>query len=195
MNIQKKLPHILDADEVEAIKRQPNCRCATGLRNRVMLELMHGAGFRVSEVVKLERGDIAWEKGIVEVRGGKGGKDRPVPIGPALVAWLRAWDSHRPRAKKFFTTLRAEPLSTRYIRQFVKRLACKAGIEHAERVHPHTFRHTVATEMLDEGFSIREVQEFLGHANVKTTEIYTHVRPKGLATKIQKRAQPSYPGR
>ena len=103
--------------------------------------------------------------------------------------WLRAWHEKRPKGKTFFCTLKGGPLSTRYVQQVVKRMAHRAGLERVEKVSPHTLRHTYATELLDEGFSIREVQELLGHASVATTQVYTHVRPKGLADKIRARTE------
>ncbi len=183
----KKLPFVLDKSEVERLLSIPNVKCPTGLRNRAMLEIMWGAGLRVSEVVGLRPGDIRWDSGHLEVRGGKGGKDRTIPINGETLGWLRAWHAKRPkRAQRFFCTLKGRPLMARYILAAVKRMAVKAGLENAARVSPHTLRHSYATAKLDEGLSIRDVQQLLGHANVATTEIYTHVRPKELAAKIQR---------
>ncbi len=189
----KKLPEVLERHEVAAIKKQPNCRCPTGLRNRAILEVMHRAGLRVSEIIKLRRRDIKWSIRTLEVRGGKGGKDRPVTIEDVALAWLRAWDAQRPTGSTFFTTLAGKPLSARYLQQLVKRLARKAGIEEPERVTPHVFRHTCATELLREGWDLREVQTFLGHENVVTTQIYLHVRPEALMAKARSRINPDPP--
>jgi len=186
----KKLPQILERQEIAAIKRQPNTRCPTGLRNRAILEVMHRGGLRISEIINLRRRDIRWDICALEVRGGKGGKDRTVPLDNTALAWLRAWDAQRPRGKTFFTTLKGGILSARYLQQLVKRLACKAGIEDPNRVTPHVFRHTCATELLDEGFTIREVQAFLGHAWLNTTSIYLHVRPETLMAKTRARLNP-----
>jgi integrase/recombinase XerD len=191
----KKLPYVLAREDAEAIKAMPNTRCATGLRNRAMLEVMHGCGLRVSEVCALRRADIRWAAKMIEVRGGKGGKDRPVPYDAAVGAWLEAWDAQRPRGRTFFTTVKAPaggPVSPRYVQQLVRRLAMRVEIAQGRRgelreVTPHTFRHAYATELLEDGFNIREVQDLLGHADVHTTEIYTHVRPEGLAEKIRSR--------
>ncbi|MFC1629544.1 tyrosine-type recombinase/integrase [Gemmatimonadota bacterium] len=183
-----KLPVVLEKDEAEAILTQPNTGCPTGLRNRAILEVMYRAGLRVSEVINLKPGDIRWNSGILEVRGGKGGKDRNVPVDSETLGWLRAWQGQRPgRRQRFFTTLQGKPLSPRYLQQLVKRLAHKAGLERADQVTPHVFRHTYATELLNCGFTIREVQTLLGHANVSTTQIYTHISPQVLTAKIRGR--------
>jgi len=186
---RKKLPVVLDKEEAEAILAQPNTGCPTGLRNRAILEVMYRAGLRVSEVINLRPGDIRWNSGILEVRSGKGGKDRNVPVDSETMGWLRAWQGKRPsRRQRFFTTLQGNPLSPRYLQELVKRLAHNAGVERADQVTPHVFRHTYATELLNDNFTIREVQTLLGHSNVSTTQIYTHVEPRALAEKIQRRA-------
>ena len=184
----KKLPVVLEKEEAEAILAQPNTGCPTGLRNRTILEVMYRAGLRVSEVINLKPGNIRWGSGILEIRGGKGGKDRNVPVDSETLGWLRAWQGQRPgRRQRFFTTLQGKPLSARYLQQMVKRLAHKAEIERADQVTPHTFRHSYATELLNGDFTIREVQQLLGHSNVSTTQIYTHVEPRVLTAKIQER--------
>ncbi|MFC1558964.1 tyrosine-type recombinase/integrase [Gemmatimonadota bacterium] len=185
---RKKLPVVLEKEEAEAILAQPNTGCPTGLRNRAILELMYRAGLRVSEVINLKPGDIRWGSGILEVRSGKGGKDRNIPVDSETLGWLRAWQGQRPgRRQRFFITLQGKPLSARYLQQMVKRLAHKAGLERAEQVTPHVFRHTFATGLLNDGFTIREVQTLLGHSNVSTTQIYLHVEPRALSAKIQER--------
>lgn len=186
--VRKKLPVVLDKEEAELILSQPNTGCPTGLRNRAILEVMYTAGLRVSEVINLRPGDIRWESGILEIRDGKGGKDRNVPVDSETLGWLRAWQGQRPiRRQRFFTTLQGKPVSARYLQQLVKRLANKAGLERADMVTPHVFRHTFATELLNDNFTIREVQTLLGHTNVSTTQIYTHVKPRALSVKIQGR--------
>lgn len=185
---RKKLPVVLDKEEAEAILAQPNTGCSTGLRNRAILEVMYRAGLRVSEVIYFRPGDIRWGSGILEIRGGKGGKDRNVPVDSETLGWLRAWQGQRPtRRQRFFTTLKGGSLSARYLQQMVKRIASKAGIDRADQVTPHVFRHTYATELLNDNFNIREVQDLLGHSSVSTTQIYTHVDPRALAEKIQLR--------
>ena len=181
----KKLPMVLDKAEIDGMLSVPNIKCLTGLRNRAILEIMAGAGLRVSEVVALRPTDVRWETGMVEVHDGKGGRDRNIPINSDTLGWLRAWQGKRPRSKRFFSTLRGGKLAVRYVQAAVKRIAGKAGVQNAERVSPHTLRHSYATGLLEQGFNLREVQTLLGHSSITTTQIYLHVRPQELARKIQ----------
>jgi len=181
---KKRLPSVRVREQVEAIRKAMPGRSATGLRNRVMVELLLGAGLRVSEVCDLKPGDIRWESGIVEVHDGKGKRDRNVPVGSELMGWLRAWQARRPSGYRFFCTLQCDPIRPRYVQAMVKRAAVRAGVDPG-RVTPHVFRHTFASGLLEHGFNIREVQFMLGHSSVSTTQIYTHVNPVELARKIQ----------
>jgi len=191
--MRKRLPVVLDIQEAEAILKVPNTGCPTGLRNRAILEVMYRAGLRLSEALKLAPADIRWESGLLEIRHAKNDKDRTVPVDSETIAWLRAWLEKRPKvrgngSRRFFCTLRARPLSGRYVEAMVKRLAVKAlGEERGKVVTPHVLRHTYATSLLNGGFTIREVQVLLGHSDVSTTQIYTHVRPQDLVAKIQNR--------
>lgn len=189
----RKLPTVLSPDEAEALLRQPNLRAVTGLRNRAMLEIMLWAGLRVSEVCDLRNRDVRWNANRIEVRQGKGAKDRVVPMTPGLAAMLRQWHERRPDSEFFFCTgctrggvavgnAAGARVTPRYIQIMVKRLATRAGIE--RNVTPHTLRHTAATTWLDRGFTIREVQQLCGHASVQTTQIYTHVSDVAIATKM-----------
>jgi len=184
----KRLPTVLEPAEARALLDQPNVNCPTGLRNRALLEVMYRAGLRNAEARHLRPGDIRWSTGMIEVRDGKGGKDRTVPVDGETLARLKAWQAIRPAGRYFFNTLKGGELSPRYLQALMKRLAAKAGIEQAERVTPHVLRHSYATHLLNDGFTIREVQTLLGHSSVQTTQIYTHVSPKDLAAKIQKRS-------
>ena len=186
---RKRLPIVLEKDEAEAILAVPNTGCPTGLRNRALLEVMLRAGLRNAEARHLRPGDIRWGSGILEVRDGKGGKDRSVPVDSETLGWLRAWQAKRPGGRYFFNTLAGGELSARYLQQLIKRLAQKAGIERADQVTPHVLRHTYATHLLNSGFTIREVQQLLGHTSIQTTQIYTHVSPGDLAEKIQRHAE------
>ena len=186
--VPRKLPTVLEEKEVEKLLQEPNPDCPTGLRNRAIMETMYGAGLRVSEVTNLRTSDIRWGDGYVEIQDGKGGRDRNIPLDQATIGWLRAWKIERPRSRYFFCTLQGNQVSARYLQQMVKREAKRAlGKERGSQVTPHVLRHSYATHLLDEGYSIREVQQLLGHANVQTTQIYTHVRTGQLANKIQKR--------
>jgi len=187
---RQKLPIVLERTEIDALLRIPNTGCPSGLRNRAILQTMYGAGLRVSEVTKLRPGDIRWEDGVLEIRGGKGGKDRIIPVDSETTGWLRAWDAERPRSgKRFFTTLKGGSISSRYLQMMVKRLARKANLAKADAVTPHVLRHSYATHLLDDGFSIREVQTLLGHSNISTTEIYLHVNPQKIGEKVRNRGK------
>lgn len=184
----KTLPISLDAEQVTALLDQPNVKCATGLRNRAILEVMYRAGLRVSEVTNLKPGHIDWVKGQLVVRGGKGGKDRVVPVEAGVMDWLERWEGIRPKANgRFFSTLQGKPLSRVYLWGLVKRCARKTGMDF-EKVSPHVLRHTYASQKLEDGFTIAEVQALLGHSNISTTSIYLHANPKALREKIQGRA-------
>ncbi len=189
----KKLPVVLTDAEVDAILSRISPKSDTGLRNRATLQTMLGAGLRVSEVIALMPADIDLERGMLRVNRGKGAKDRVVPVDSETLGWLRAWAERRKRLglnarSPFFCSKRnrGKPLTARYVQWLVSRLAQAAGIE--KKVTPHVLRHTYATRMLRRGLDLREVQELLGHANVATTQIYTHVDPEALRRKIQ---QPS----
>jgi len=190
----RRLPRVVERDQAVALLAAPNVRCPTGLRNRAMLETMYRAGLRVGEVVNLRPGDIRWGAMVLDVRRGKGNVDRSVPFGSELAGWLRAWAERRPKGKgrRFFTTLAGGAVSSRYVQQMVKRMASRAGLEGLE-VTPHVMRHTYATELLDDGFTIREVQTLLGHANVRTTQLYTHVNGVELAAKVRARDEAAEP--
>ncbi len=186
----RTIPKTISKETAQAILAAPNTDCITGLRNRVILEVMYRAGLRVSEVTNLSPGHIRWESSEIEIRHGKGGGERVVPVASDTASWLERWDRDRPkkpgRGGYFFCTLKGNQLTTRYLRDMVDRCAEKAGIDRYS-VSPHTFRHTYATEKLDDGFTVREVQELLGHSNIHTTSIYLHVNPKALREKIQGR--------
>ncbi len=179
----KKLPTVLTTQEAQELLKQPNRKCPTGLRNYLIMLVMYRAGLRVSEALNLESKDINWQTGDLKVVDGKGGKDRVVPLETYVLDALAKWKEQRHRGAKFFTTLKGDELNDRYVRNYVKRYAVKAGI--LKDVHPHTLRHTYATEMLEKGFTIRELQELLGHLDIQTTMIYTHVNPVALRHKIQ----------
>jgi len=181
----KKLPKTLTKEEALSLLSQPNKRAPTGLRNRCIMQLMYRAGLRESEVINLGTNDIEWKEGILRVWKGKGAKDRALYLDEHTLDLLRPWDERRPRSRYFFCTLKGDKINDRYIREFVERYAEKTGI--GKHVNPHMLRHTFATELLQEGYNIREVQKLLGHSNVSTTMIYTHVYDSDLANKMRLR--------
>jgi len=174
----RKVPEVLTATEQEAIVAQPNPRYLTGQRNRTMLRLMLDTGLRLSEAIHLRWKDIDLNSGRVMVRRGKGAKDRTLWTGkhnlPALVAWKERQASECIGSPQIvFTTKEGGKLDPAYIQRMVKRYAAKAGIE--KNVHPHTLRHSFATDLYRETTNIRLTQKALGHANLATTQIYTHI--------------------
>lgn len=184
-----KLPKVISRSEAQRLLSLPDVKCPTGLRNRVALQLMYRAGLRVGEVCNLGPDDIDLERGYIYVQLGKGKRDRVVPTDPDTLAWCRRWMECRPPSRYFICTLKGGRLSDRYLRQVLERLSRKAAIylnsSHSQRpVHPHTLRHCFATERLEDGFSIVEVQELLGHSSIQTTQVYTAVRPEALRSKM-----------
>lgn len=187
----RKLPKTLSADEAAALLARPNVNCPTGLRNRAMLQVMYRAGLRVSECCGIHLRDLDWKTGELRLRPevAKGGREAVVPLGRATIEWLDRWKPVRRKyaagAPWMFVTLRGGQVDRHYAWEMVSRYARKAGIEWP--VHPHILRHTYATELLREGADIREVQELLRHADVRTTMLYTHVAPERLAERIRRR--------
>ena len=178
---QRKLPMVLGKAAIGAMISNCSCRSRTGLRTRALITIMAGAGLRCDEVTSLKPGNVRWSENLIEVRSGKGGKDRNVRVHPYDMAILRAWDEKRPSgARYFFTTHKAAPLNNRYVRDAIKRAAVRAKLPDAEKVSPHTLRHSFATNKLADGSTLAEVRDALGHENIETTNIYLHVRPKPI---------------
>lgn len=185
------LPRILEREEVRRLLDACNIATPTGARNRAMLELMYRAGLRVGEVCRLRTVDIRWDSEHLLVHRSKGDTDRVVPLETGSLHLLRLWVQKRPKVKipNLFVNIKGEQVaevSTRYVQQLMKLLARRAEVD-PDRVTPHVLRHCYATELLEEGFTIREVQQLLGHVWVTTTQIYTHVRPAQLAMKVRER--------
>ncbi|MBV8395164.1 MAG: tyrosine recombinase [Actinobacteria bacterium] len=175
----RKLPNTLSAGEAERLIAAANGVTPRALRDRALVELLYGAGLRVSEAVGLEKGGVDLEERLVRVTG-KGGKDRVVPVGRQAVEALRRYLSrgrphldrrHRP---ELFLNAKGGALTRAGAFLILRRLAEVAGLEPG-RVHPHLLRHSFATHLLEGGADLRSVQEMLGHADLSTTELYTHV--------------------
>jgi integrase/recombinase XerD len=175
----RRLPRALSPVETERLIDAATGSSPRTLRDRALVELMYGAGLRVSETVSLEKGAVDLEDRIVRVVG-KGGKERLVPLGrPAAEAVRRYLALGRPHLDRryrpdLFLNARGGPLTRAGAFLILRRLAEKAGLE-PERVHPHLLRHSFATHLLEGGADLRSVQEMLGHADLGTTERYTHV--------------------
>jgi site-specific recombinase XerD len=175
---RKRLPVWFRRHEADALLAAADLQ-----RDRVILMVGLYCGLRVSEIVGLEVPDIDLAEGMLMVREGKGGRDRAVPIPSRLLEALRSWLGTRTTGPVFPSPAGTAPLSVRTVQRIIKRAARKAGIAGVDRpgrVTPHKMRHTFATTLLQEGASIREVQELLGHASVATTEVYTHVTDQRL---------------
>jgi len=186
----RPLPHFLAIDEVDRLLARPDCATVAGARDKAMLEVLYASGLRVSELVELPLSAIDLQTGVVRVRG-KGGKERIVPVGERAREALNAYLSG-PRQKllgtRHSTDLFVTPRGGRMTRQgfwkLLGRYARAAGIE--QRVYPHTLRHSFATHLLERGADLRAVQAMLGHADIATTQIYTHVDRERLKTVIAK---------
>jgi integrase/recombinase XerD len=179
-----RLPKVLSRDEVQALLRQPKGTSAVALRDRALLETMYACGLRASEAITLERGQLDLEAGIVRARG-KGSKERIVPIGSVALRALRQYlDKGRPRLvglredPHVFVNARGEGLSRQGLYKIIQRHARAAGLD--QKMSPHTLRHTFATHLLAGGCDLRSLQEMLGHADIGTTQIYTHLSPERL---------------
>ena len=173
------LPTVLSLDEIEALLAAPDAATPAGLRDRAMLEVLYGAGLRISELVGIRTTDYEADHNAFRVRG-KGDKERVALLGSSARHWLQRYlRDGRPAlvSTKSETWLWLNrfggPLSARAVQLSVRRYAQQAGLP--EDVHPHLLRHSFATHMLDGGADVRVVQELLGHASVSTTQIYTHV--------------------
>jgi site-specific recombinase XerD len=184
------LPKVLSREDAHKLLTSIRTTSRTGLRNRVALQLMYRAGLRVSEVCNLGVRHVDLRNGYVYVQQGKGKKDRYVPIDPETIQLCQQWLCEKPASDYFICTLKGGPVSQRYLRAVCYRLSQKAGVfldvnHRRVPVHPHTLRHCYATERLEDGFDLREVQELLGHSSPNTTAIYTHIRPAKLRRKVQ----------
>ncbi len=177
------LPKFLTVPEVEALLRQPDEGEPGGLRDRAMLEVLYATGLRVSELIHLKPGDINLDEGYVVCRG-KGGKERVVPVGGTAAACVRRYcDEARPRLDKksseaLFLTRRGEPFTRQGFWKMLAGHARHAGV--SAEVSPHVLRHSFATHLLERGADLRSVQLMLGHSQITTTQIYTHVTRERL---------------
>jgi len=185
--LSRPLPKTLSEAEVESLLAAPDLAQPLGLRDRAMLELMYATGLRVSELVALPLAGISLRDGVIRIERGKGGKTRLVPMGELAQAAFQAYlDGGRSvllvgRSHPIaFVNAQGEPLTRQGFWYIVKRYAAVAGIA-AERLSPHVLRHAFATHLVNHGADLRVVQLLLGHADITTTQIYTHVAKTRLA--------------
>ena len=182
----KKLHKVLTADEQRALVAQPNPRYLSGLRNRCLIRVMLEVGLRAGEVVALRPEHLDMRTCRLVVREGKGAKDRVLWVTDDLRNLIGMWLERRPESVWLFPTRDGGQINTRYLRTMVKHYAVKAGIAEAERVSPHVLRHTFATDLLCETKNIRLVQKALGHSDLSTTMVYTHVHDAELEEALRR---------
>lgn len=179
------LPAVLSVAEIDTLLQVPTEKTALGLRNRALIEVMYATGLRVSELVNLKMSDLHLQLGLIQTIG-KGDKERIIPIGEIATEWLERYFSHsrltllKDKVSPFvFLNDRGTQLSRQGVWKIIKNLVSAAGID--KDVSPHTLRHSFATHILENGADLRIVQELLGHADISTTQIYTHISKKRLS--------------
>ncbi len=182
--LEKKLPKILTISEVEELLKQPNTFLPTGLRDKAMLELLYATGIRVSELISLNISDINLDMGYIKCYG-KGAKERIVPLGSIAARCVQDYiGKGRPKLVRtyeeaaLFVNHHGNRLTRQGFWKIIKKYAQEASIN--KEITPHTLRHSFATHLLENGADLRSVQEMLGHADISTTQIYTHVTKNRL---------------
>jgi integrase/recombinase XerD len=180
------LPRFLNSNEIACLFAEPDIETFTGLRDRAMLELLYACGLRVSEVISITPANIDLDGGTLTCTG-KGNKQRKVPVGKDAIEWIKSYLAARQKAAPKTPALFISPMGAALTRQIVyemiRRHAKKAGLEN---VSPHKLRHTFATHLMQNGADSRSVQLMLGHADISTTQIYTHVTDKHLRSAYEK---------
>lgn len=181
------LPKFLNQDEIEKLLQVPDVSGEIGLRDRTILETMYACGLRVSEVCSLQISDVELDAGILTCKG-KGNKTRKVPIGKSAVEWLKIYLVKRRAKENFevqnlFVTMHGRPISRQDVFNLVKEYGTKIG---RDDISPHTLRHSFATHLVQNSADIRSVQQMLGHADISTTQIYTHITDQHLRKTYEK---------
>jgi len=178
--VGRNLPDTLSVEEIDALINSIDLSKPQGERNRALLETLYGCGLRVSELINLKISDLFFDEGFIKVTG-KGDKQRLVPIGQTTIKYIDLYrkeirihhDIHPSAKDTIFINRRGKMLTRAMVFTIVKQLAVKAGIR--KIISPHTFRHSFATHLLQNGADLRAIQQMLGHESITTTEIYTHV--------------------
>jgi integrase/recombinase XerD len=193
------LPKFLNQADVELLLSQPDTSTETGLRDRAILELLYSSGLRVSEAVNIQIRDIDLDSGVLTTTG-KGSKTRRVPVGTSAVEWVKSYLAYRRKhentgSQNLFVSPAGRPLNRQIIHSMIKEYAEKCGLE---GVSPHTLRHSFATHLVQNRADIRSVQQMLGHADISTTQIYTHITDSHLKSSYERfhprsRVQPTEP--
>lgn len=182
--LPRGLPKTLTEADVESLISAPDVENSLGLRDRAMLEILYASGLRVSELVTLKAAQVSYDMGVVRVMG-KGSKERLVPLGEEALEWLTRYAREaRPAllagraSDDLFVTARGAAMTRQAFWQLIKRYAARAAL--AKAISPHTLRHAFATHLLNHGADLRVVQLLLGHSDISTTQIYTHVARERL---------------
>ena len=197
---EERLPtSVLTVEEVESLLNVPDVKTKLGIRDRAILETFYSSGIRCGELVALDVYDINPEREIVSVRLGKGKKDRVVPMGLRALSWVEKWiEDIRPglvtksSAKALFVSKNGHRLGPNYVSNVVKRYMQTVGIKY--RGACHLLRHTAATLMMENGADLRSLQQFLGHARLNTTQVYTHVSIQRLK-EVHRKTHPATPNK
>jgi len=184
--VEERLPqHVLTIEEVERVLNLPDTTTALGVRDRAMLETLYSTGIRRMEIIGLQQRDVDYERGTLMIRQGKGRKDRMIPIGDRALAWVARYrDEVRPELAiagddgTLFLTVTGQAFSDNRMTQMVRNCVRAAGLGHIGSCH--LFRHAMATQMLENGADVRFIQAMLGHADIKTTQVYTRVSIRAL---------------
>ena len=186
----QKLPIFLSVDEVEAVLDAPDIKTIFGLRDRAMLELLYSCGLRVTELVDLRYQNINLNDEYLRIEG-KGNKERILPMGELAIDYLRAYEAEArqqllksAQSEVYFLSNRGQSMSRQNFFYIIKAYAAKAGVD--KPLSPHTLRHAFATHLVQSGADLRSVQLMLGHSDISTTQIYTHIHNKQLKSQHQK---------
>ncbi|MEW6654033.1 MAG: site-specific tyrosine recombinase XerD [Bacteroidota bacterium] len=180
VKLTRKLPSVLSLDEIERILNAPNVKEKSGLRDKAILELFYSSGLRVSELTNLKVNDLYFDEEVIRVLG-KGSKERIIPIGSSAITWINEYlIASRPLFEKkdksqgyVFLNYRGMKISRISVWKLVEFYGKKAEL--SNEIHPHIFRHSFATHLIEGGADLRAVQEMLGHSDISTTQIYTHI--------------------
>jgi integrase/recombinase XerD len=182
----QKLPSTLSVEEVTTLIETPDTTKPLGIRNRTILEVMYATGLRVSELVDLKLGDLHLSMGLLQTIG-KGDKERIIPLGDYAIQWIETYLEEarpfllksNPSEQHLFVNHHGHSLSRQGVWKNLKQIVREAGIN--KTITPHTLRHSFATHLLENGADLRIVQELLGHADISTTQIYTHITKQRMA--------------
>lgn len=188
-------PEIYSKGHIDLIMKEMNPKCSTGCRNRAILSVLHGAGLRVSECMDLKPTDINLDTGKIFIKEGKGKEFRTIGISQTKCSMVQIWMNKRKQLgfngiHNVFITLKGNPVSSTYCRELLARISKKIEKKHGikQRLNPHSMRHTMVSELCDEGWNICDIRDQLGHKSVATTEKYIRkINPKQLIDKMYRR--------